>query len=192
MNAFALTGRGLRLPVYPGRCPGLCACWPFRPLLCPWAGSFQALQAVVMPRAGSFQAFQAAVMSWAVCLLAFEAAVIPWAVCLLAFQVVVMSCALCMLAFQVVVVSRAVCMLAFQIVFAELVKVELFEHTLLRLRQGHCTWFWRCCALYRNVLVGGNFFTAVLHRDYRLWIGVMYDDPCPQPVVSVLCGIMCV
>ena len=32
-HAFALTGRGAVLHIYPGRCPGLDAYWPFRPLL---------------------------------------------------------------------------------------------------------------------------------------------------------------
>ena len=32
-NAFALSGRTLSLYIHPGRCPGLCACWAFSPLL---------------------------------------------------------------------------------------------------------------------------------------------------------------
>ena len=32
-NAFALSGRTLSLHTNPGRCPGLCACWAFSPLL---------------------------------------------------------------------------------------------------------------------------------------------------------------
>ena len=31
LYAFALTGRRLHITSTPGRCPGLCAYWPFRP-----------------------------------------------------------------------------------------------------------------------------------------------------------------
>lgn len=32
-NAFALSGRILAADLYPGRCPGLFARWPYRPLI---------------------------------------------------------------------------------------------------------------------------------------------------------------